>query len=320
MKRRSKPRYPSAITPPASPATRFAPSIDRAADTAVGVGSGPPSVTAYDARAPRPERPPDRARTHARDARTPWQTFGPLAPYLLRDGVTDLFVNGAGELWGDGGPRGLRRLEGWLADEQATRELAVRLIARGGRHIDEASPFVDVRLEGGVRVHAVLPPVSTRGTVLSIRIPSEHQPHLPDLVENGSIQPAQHEVLCRAILARTNMLITGAGGTGKTTLLAALLSHASVQERLVVIEDVAELDLCMAVNNYLLLHESKHNQAGVRHESHVALMLRCRLADKGAVRGVANACLVLFEGQHEKKPSWPAPSEFRLAEIPPVQP
>ncbi|GAA1449567.1 hypothetical protein GCM10009617_38640 [Leifsonia poae] len=207
----------------------------------MGVGSGPPSVTAYDARAPRPERPPDRARTHARDARTPWQTFGPLAPYLLRDGVTDLFVNGAGELWGDGGPRGLRRLEGWLADEQATRELAVRLIARGGRHIDEASPFVDVRLEGGVRVHAVLPPVSTRGTVLSIRIPSEHQPHLPDLVENGSIQPAQHEVLCRAILARTNLLITGAGGTGKTTLLAALLSHASVQERLVVIEDVAEL-------------------------------------------------------------------------------
>jgi pilus assembly protein CpaF len=194
-------------------------------------------VTAHDGRDPGGVPRP----TADRDPRTPWQTFGPLAPYLLRDGVTDLFVNGAGELWGDGGPRGLRRLEGWRADEQATRELAVRLIARGGRHIDEASPFVDVRLEGGVRVHAVLPPVSTRGTLLSIRIPSERQPHLPDLVESGSIQAAQHEVLCRAIVARTNLLITGAGGTGKTTLLAALLSAASLHERLVVIEDVAEL-------------------------------------------------------------------------------
>ncbi len=74
----------------------------------------------------------------------------------MRDGVTDLFITGAGELWADGGPRGLHRVEGWEADERATRELAVRLIARGGRHIDEATPFVDVRLHDGVRVHAIL--------------------------------------------------------------------------------------------------------------------------------------------------------------------
>jgi pilus assembly protein CpaF len=172
---------------------------------------------------------------------TPWQTFGPLAPYLLRGGVTDLFVNGAGELWADGGPRGLRRLEGWRADEAATRELAVRLIARGGRHIDESTPFMDVRLEGGVRVHAVLPPVSTGGTLLSIRIPIPTQPRLPDLVAAGSVSARQQEVLERAIARRTNLLISGAGGSGKTTLLAALLSHAPPDERLVVIEDVAEL-------------------------------------------------------------------------------
>jgi pilus assembly protein CpaF len=172
---------------------------------------------------------------------TPWQTFGPLAPYLLRGGVTDLFVNGEGELWADGGPRGLRRLEGWRADEAATRELAVRLIARGGRHIDESTPFMDVRLEGGVRVHAVLPPVSTGGTLLSIRIPIPTQPRLPDLVAAGSVSARQQEVLERAIAIRTNLLITGAGGSGKTTLLAALLSHAPPDERLVVIEDVAEL-------------------------------------------------------------------------------
>ncbi|MEO7015949.1 MAG: TadA family conjugal transfer-associated ATPase [Leifsonia sp.] len=185
--------------------------------------------------------PPEALSVAPPDPPTPWLTFGPLAPYLLRGGITDLFVNGAGELWADGGPRGLRRLDGWRADERATRDLAVRLIARGGRHIDEATPFMDVRLDGGVRVHAVLPPVSTGGTLLSVRIPSPHRPLLPDLVVAGSVSSAQADVLLRAIAARTNLLVTGAGGAGKTTLLAALLSHAPPHERLVVIEDVAEL-------------------------------------------------------------------------------
>ncbi|MES1170465.1 MAG: hypothetical protein ABUL47_07245, partial [Leifsonia sp.] len=92
-----------------------------------------------------------------------WQTFGPLAPYLLHDGVTDLFITAGGELWADGGERGLRRIDGWCSDERTTRDLAVRLVASGGRHLDEATPFVDVRLLNGIRVHAVLPPVSTGG-------------------------------------------------------------------------------------------------------------------------------------------------------------
>jgi pilus assembly protein CpaF len=195
------------------------------------------AVSSYDSRDPGAS-----ARAPAEDdPRTPWHTFGPLTPYLLRDGVTDLFVNGAGELWADGGERGLRRLDGWHADERSTRELAVRLIARGGRHIDEATPFVDVRLEGGVRVHAVLPPVSTGGTLLSIRVPNPQRVRLPDLVRSGSINAVQVALLQRAIASRTNLLVTGAGGAGKTTLLAALLSHAPPSERLVVIEDVAEL-------------------------------------------------------------------------------
>lgn len=159
----------------------------------------------------------------------------------MRDGVTDLFITGAGELWADGGPRGLHRVEGWEADERATRELAVRLIARGGRHIDEATPFVDVRLHDGVRVHAVLPPISTGGTLLSVRIPSATILRLADLVERGSVTPAQCDLLLSAVAARANLLITGAGGAGKTTLLASLLAHAPPTERLVVIEDVAEL-------------------------------------------------------------------------------
>src|SRR3954471_18222987 len=139
-----------------------------------------------------------------------WRTFGPLAPYLLRPGITDLFLTGGGELWSDGPPDGLRRENGWRAGPQEARELAVRLISAGGRHIDEATPFVDVRLRGGVRVHAVLPPISTGGTLLSIRIPSSTTMRLPDLVALGTLTPFQSDALERAVAARTNILVTGA--------------------------------------------------------------------------------------------------------------
>jgi len=170
-----------------------------------------------------------------------WRTFGPLAPYLLRPGVTDLFVTGNGELWTDDPRSGLQLEQDWRADRVLARELAVRLVSAGGRHIDEATPFVDVRLRGGVRVHAVLPPVSTGGALLSIRVPSQAQPRLADLVDAGGVSERARDVLLAAVAARTNLLITGAGGAGKTTLLAALLGHAPPTERLVVIEDVAEL-------------------------------------------------------------------------------
>ncbi|KRC52454.1 type II/type IV pathway secretion protein [Leifsonia sp. Root227] len=170
-----------------------------------------------------------------------WQTFGPLAPYLLHDDVTDLFITAGGELWADGGERGLRRIDGWCSDERTTRDLAVRLVASGGRHLDEATPFVDVRLLNGIRVHAVLPPVSTGGTLLSVRIPSGRVLGLPDLLADRAITRRQADILLRAIAQRTNLLITGAGGAGKTTLLGAVLSHAPPDERIVTIEDVAEL-------------------------------------------------------------------------------
>lgn len=191
--------------------------------------------------------PPVRRRSAGSRARSPaheaglWQTFGELAPYLLHGDVTDLFVTAGGELWADGGTRGLRRIDGWRSDERATRELAVRLVSRGGRHIDEATPFVDVRLRGGIRVHAVLPPVSTGGTLLSVRIPSREVLRLPELLADHTVTAEQAETLLAAIGARTNLLITGAGGAGKTTLLGALLSHAPPNERIVTIEDVAEL-------------------------------------------------------------------------------
>lgn len=104
-----------------------------------------------------------------------------------------------------------------LGDERALRALAVRLIALGGRHIDETSPCVDVRLRDGIRVHAVLPPISTTGTLLSIRIPRRERFRLGDLAASGMVSTAQADRLRLAIRRRENILVTGAAGTGNTT-------------------------------------------------------------------------------------------------------
>jgi pilus assembly protein CpaF len=171
--------------------------------------------------------------------------LGPLAPFAGARGVTDLFVNGEGGLWADDG-QGLTRKHDWHMDELSVRQLAVRLVALGGRHIDEATPCVDVRLADGIRVHAVLPPVSRNGTLLSVRLPHADGFTLAALYANGlcGTGPQAAELLDRlrgAVRDRLNILVTGAAGSGKTTLLAALLGDASVHERIVVLEDVAEL-------------------------------------------------------------------------------
>ncbi|MDF0514515.1 TadA family conjugal transfer-associated ATPase [Agromyces sp. H3Y2-19a] len=168
--------------------------------------------------------------------------LGPLEPFAADGPVTDLFLNGAAGLWVDRGG-GADREPAWAADEAEVRALAVRLIARGGRHVDEATPAVDVRLGRGIRVHVVLPPVSTAGTLVSVRIPRAAGRSLDDLAAGGMLDEAQRARLATAVARRENLLITGAGGTGKTTLLAALLSEAPERERIVVIEDVAELQL-----------------------------------------------------------------------------
>ncbi len=160
--------------------------------------------------------------------------------YLDDPDVTDLFVNGANGLFVDRGA-GAEFASEWRAHEQDVRDLAVALIGLGGRHIDEASPCVDVRLAGGMRVHAVLPPVSAEGTVISIRVPRLDQPDLATLEERELFDAPTRERLEQLVVRRENLLVTGAAGAGKTTLLAALLGRAPQTERIVTIEDVAEL-------------------------------------------------------------------------------
>ena len=163
-----------------------------------------------------------------------------LGPFVSEAGVSDVFVNPDGAVWCDRGG-GAERAEGIRIPAGEARDLAVRLIALGGRHVDEATPCVDVRLGAGARVHVVLPPVATGGPAISIRLQRERPITFDELVADSFFSAVPAERVLELVQRRANLLITGAGGSGKTTLLGALLATAPSGERIVVLEDVAEL-------------------------------------------------------------------------------
>jgi pilus assembly protein CpaF len=165
---------------------------------------------------------------------------GPLEPLLRSPEVTDVVVNGPEAVYVDRG-RGLEPTGVRFADDAAVRRLAQRLAAAGGRRLDDASPYVDVRLRDGTRFHAVLSPVARPGTCLSLRVPARRAFTLAELVEAGSMRPEGRELLAALVAARLPFVVTGGTGSGKTTLLASLLSEVPPHERLVLVEDAAEL-------------------------------------------------------------------------------
>lgn len=164
-----------------------------------------------------------------------------LLDALIRDPqVTDVLVNGPDEVWLDRGS-GLVRAATTLPDEAAVRHLAVRLAARAGRRLDDATPYVDARLPGGERLHAVLPPLSVRGTTISLRIPSRRRFTVAGLVSAGTIDAQGAQVLDAVIRSRVAFLVSGGTGSGKTSVLGALLGRVPGTERLVIVEDTCEL-------------------------------------------------------------------------------
>jgi pilus assembly protein CpaF len=165
---------------------------------------------------------------------------GPLDALLADPGTSDVLVNGPDEVWVDRGD-GLSRAPVAFADEAAVRRLAQRLAASAGRRLDTAAPTVDARLPGGVRLHAVLPPISPRGTVISLRIVARRTYSLGELEDLGSLVPEMTAALRELVAARLAFLITGGTGTGKTTLLSTLLSQVAPTERIVLVEDSGEL-------------------------------------------------------------------------------
>jgi pilus assembly protein CpaF len=165
---------------------------------------------------------------------------GPLEPLLRLEGVSDVLVNGPHEVYVDTG-RGLELTDVRFADDSAVRRLAQRLAATAGRRLDDATPFADVRLRDGTRLHAALAPVARPGTCLSLRVPAKVTLSLADLVECGSISAAAAQLLHDLVRRRLAFLVTGGTGSGKTTLLGALLGEVDPRERIVIVEDSSEL-------------------------------------------------------------------------------
>lgn len=167
---------------------------------------------------------------------------GPLQALLDRPGVTDVLVNGVAGVWVDDGS-GLRRVSCEVGSTDDVRHLAVRLAGLAGRRLDDASPYVDGCLPGGVRLHAILPPLVAEAAHISLRVPRRQAPTLADLAAWGSVPPGAAELLRAVVAAKASYVVTGGTGSGKTTLLAALLAEVCPDERLVVVEDVRELVL-----------------------------------------------------------------------------
>lgn len=148
----------------------------------------------------------------------------------------------AAELWLDRGS-GPGRVAGWSLSADGARALGVALIAAGGRHVDELSPCADVHLGAGIRVHVVLPPVCPTGAAISVRLPRLARLDFEGLVAAGLCDARTEAVLRDAVVDRKNLLLTGGTGSGKTTLLAALMGLVLPGERIVTIEDLAELQI-----------------------------------------------------------------------------
>ena len=165
---------------------------------------------------------------------------GPLEPLLRLPDVTDVLVTAPDEVWVDRGA-GVERVDVRLRDEAAVRRLAQRLAASCGRRLDDAAPYVDGRLPDGTRLHAVLAPVSVGGTCLSLRVPRRRSFALDELVAAGSMPAGLAPWLAAVVEARLAVVVSGGTGTGKTTWVSMLLAHCDPRDRIVVVEDSAEL-------------------------------------------------------------------------------
>ncbi|WP_245934195.1 TadA family conjugal transfer-associated ATPase [Branchiibius hedensis] len=165
---------------------------------------------------------------------------GPLEVLLADPTVTDVLVNGLDGVWVDCG-RGLERREVTFTDAAQVRRLAVRLATLANRRLDESSPFVDGLLPGGIRLHAVLPPLVESAAHVSLRIPRDDGLDLSGLQERGAFDENGLGVLSELVSARVAFVVSGGTGSGKTTLLGALLRQVPAHERIVIVEDVREL-------------------------------------------------------------------------------
>jgi pilus assembly protein CpaF len=168
--------------------------------------------------------------------------LGPLEPLLRDPAVDEVMVNGPGQVWVERGGR-VEAAPVAFGSEAELRHAIERILAPLGRRVDEASPLVDARLPDGSRVNVVIPPLALDGPVLTIRRFRRRGFSADELVDAGTLNPPLRDFLARCVRARLNLLVSGGTGSGKTTTLNALSAFIAEDERIVTVEDAAELRL-----------------------------------------------------------------------------
>ncbi len=168
--------------------------------------------------------------------------YGPIEPFLRDPEITEVMVNGPHDIWIERDGR-LHRVDGRFGDEAHLRRTIDKIVARVGRRVDETSPMVDARLPDGSRVNAVVPPLALDGSMLTIRKFAADPFTADDLIAFGTFSPHVAQLLRDCVRGRLNILVSGGTGAGKTTTLNVLSSFIPEDERIVTIEDAAELRL-----------------------------------------------------------------------------
>lgn len=213
--------------------------------------------------------------------------FGPLTELMADEAVSDILVNGAGQIWADRAGS-LDPTELAFDDEAHLQRFVSRLIAPLGKHLDASSPIVDARLADGSRLHAVCAPLTPDGTLVSIRKFRRHYLDRQHLVATGFMSDSLIQLLGAAVAARVNIIISGGAGVGKTSLLNYLAGHISHGERLVSVEECAELDLhhphVVRLESYPVAGDSPRPQ-GLGELLRAALRMRADRIIVGEARG-----------------------------------
>lgn len=187
--------------------------------------------------------------------------LGLLDSILADEEITEIMINGAKEIFVEKAGR-LTRLAEVFESEDKLLNIARRIVAEGGREVSEANPIVDVSLSDGSRVNVVLPPISRSGTIVTIRKFSKEPMTVDKLIEYGSITPEIADVLRLLVRAKYNIIVCGGTGSGKTTFLNAISNFIPGDERVITIEDSAELQI-VTVENLVSLQTRNANTAGV---------------------------------------------------------
>lgn len=214
--------------------------------------------------------------------------LGILDLILADESITEVMINGPKEVFVERSGR-LYKIEETFEDEKKLEDIVQRIVGQAGREVNQANPIVDTRLPDGSRVNVVLPPISLKGAIVTIRKFSKTPMTMEQLIRYGSITPKISELLRILVEAKYNIFISGGTGSGKTTFLNALSNYIPKDERIITIEDSAELQIT-GIENLVSLETRNANSAGsgevtIRDLIKSALRMRPERIIVGEVRG-----------------------------------